>query len=494
MSLVCRQIFNEVCILGNGDVVCSCVDANGIGILGNIKHKSIYEIFLGKNYSDLRKQILASEGSYCPLRGSGCPFKTVYAQDINNDEASLTIDKIQIETFSYCNLRCPLCIVPELMGVNQNPRLGKLPIDKIGEVLTDTKDTLKDLLLFNYGEPFMDKRFLDVLRLARQMVPRARLYVHTNGTIVPQGWPETIVREELLDSISFSIDGASQNTYSKYRIGGQFDIAFKNMTAIINYKKEFRKFKPDVEWQYILFEWNDSDEELLRAQELAEEHGLTIRWIMTHTSGKSQKFTPGSEKWQRLNGKKCYTADLYARVEKITREELIETYKDLFAVSKNDEFLIKAYMNILGRQPDKEGFDFYLSNLTDHKMTKVTITQALLDSDEGKQNQKKCHSKSRLNYLETQESLSTKRKNNKPMIFDVARAFLSLITKDNDSFIISMYDIFLNREPDIGGKTSYQKKLNNIFSRFRIIYSFLISREYNILKSLQRITYSHRRF
>ena len=79
------------------------------------------------------------------------------------------------------------------------------------------------------------------------------------------------------------------------------------------------------------------------------------------------------------------------------------------------------------------------------------------------------------------------------MFFDVARAFLSLITKDNDSFIISMYDIFF-REPDIGGKTSYQKKLNNIFSRFRIIYSFLISQEYKNLKSLQRMAYSHRRF
>ena len=79
----------------------------------------------------------------------------------------------------------------------------------------------------------------------------------------------------------------------------------------------------------------------------------------------------------------------------------------------------------------------------------------------------------------------TKRKNNKSMIFDVARAFLSLMTKDNDSFIISMYDIFLNREPDIGGKSVYQKRLNNIFSRFNIVYSFLISQEYKNLKSLQ---------
>jgi len=470
MPLVCRQIFNEVCILGNGDVVCSCVDSMGIRILGNIKHNSIYDIFLGKNYSDLRKQILASEEDmYCPSLGLNCCFKTVYAQDMNNDEASLTIDKIQIETFSYCNLRCPPCMMTGLMRVNQDPRLGKLPMDKIGEVLTDTKDTLKDLFLYNYGEPFMDKRFLDVLRLARQMVPRARLYVHTNGTIIPQGWPETIVREELLDGISFSIDGASQNTYRKYRIGGQFDTAFNNMTAILNYRKEFRKSKPDVEWQYILFEWNDSDEELLRAQKLAEEHGITMRWVITYTNGKSQKFTPESEKWQRLKGQK-YDFSIYAKTakRKIKREELIETYKDLLAVSKNDEFVIKAFMKILGRQPEKEGFDFYLSNLTDRKMTRATIIQVLLDSDERKQ--------------KTQESLSTKRKNNKSMIFDVARAFLSLITKDNDSFIISMYDIFLNREPDIRGKNCYQKNLNNIFTRFRMIYSFLISQEYKNLK------------
>ncbi len=48
------------------------------------------------------------------------------------------------------------------------------------------------------------------------------------------------------------------------------------------------------------------------------------------------------------------------------------------------DLVFKAYLDILGREPDTEGFDYYLSNLTDHKMTREAIIKALLDSDEGK--------------------------------------------------------------------------------------------------------------
>jgi MoaA/NifB/PqqE/SkfB family radical SAM enzyme len=89
-------------------------------------------------------------------------------------------------------------------------RLGSIPIDKIEAILTDTKDTLKTILLYNFGEPFLDKRLLDILRLAKRVVPGVFILVSTNGNIMPVGWPEIIIKEGLIDRIIFSIDGASQ--------------------------------------------------------------------------------------------------------------------------------------------------------------------------------------------------------------------------------------------------------------------------------------------
>jgi hypothetical protein len=195
-----------------------------------------------------------------------------------------------------------------MLGVH--PRLGQLSMDKIEEMLLDTKDTLKQIQLYNYGEPFLDKRFLDILRLIRRIVPEVHITTSTSGTVIPNGWPEIIVKEGLLNHIVFSIDGASQETYSRYRIGGDFDKAFKNMTDLIKYKEIYGKSVPEVTWQYILFEWNDSDAELKQAQELASMHGLTIQWVLTHTKGKSQRYKPRSEEFRDLPGLKGYNAGI----------------------------------------------------------------------------------------------------------------------------------------------------------------------------------------
>ncbi|MCJ7443180.1 MAG: radical SAM protein [Methanotrichaceae archaeon] len=355
MVLICREAFNEVCVLANGNVVCSCVDANGSYILGNVKDSKIYDIFRGDSYANLRRQLISSgQDIYCPFLQLDCCFKSIPAQNMIVEETNLVIDKIRLEIISYCNLRCPSCPVPTWIKVEKHPRLDRLPIDVIREILIDTRDSLKQIWLYNYWEPFLDKRFLDILRLARELVPQAYLYTHTNGTIMPDGWIEQIVRDDLLDGISFSIDGASQESYSRYRVGGRFDIAFNNMLYFSENKRRLTRTRPDITlsrilfskklivqradnnlfvnlldfmktkkqfgflrpyivWQYILFEWNDSDEEIHRAQKLAREHGITIQWIVTHTDGKSQKYLAGSEKYQRLQGIKHYSADVLAK-------------------------------------------------------------------------------------------------------------------------------------------------------------------------------------
>ena len=302
MSLICSQIFNEACILANGDAVCSCVDALGSNVLGNINQNSIYEIFNGNKYEKLRKNIIESQSdSYCPI----LKFCCVYKNFAKNFDRPFKIETIRLETTSYCNLECPACPsrcwTNSKNSIENHSRLGSIPLDKIEAILTDTKDTLKTILLFNFGEPFLDKRLLDILRLAKRIVPGVFVLVSTNGNVMPDGWPEIIIQEGLIDRIIFSIDGASQETYCQYRVGGNFDRAFKNMTEFSKYKKLYAKSIPQIEWQFILFKWNDSDMEIKRARELAAEHGLILHWLYTHTEGNSQRVLPKSEEDQELN-------------------------------------------------------------------------------------------------------------------------------------------------------------------------------------------------
>src|ERR1035438_7756028 len=45
-----------------------------------------------------------------------------------------------------------------------------------------------------------------------------------------------------------------------------------------------------VIWKYILFEWNDSDEEMRHAASLATELECDLQFVLTHTPGRSRRF------------------------------------------------------------------------------------------------------------------------------------------------------------------------------------------------------------
>jgi hypothetical protein len=49
-----------------------------------------------------------------------------------------------------------------------------------------------------------------------------------------------------------------------------------------------------ITWQYILFEWNDSDEEIDLAKTTAAQIGVPIEWVITSGFGASRRFTTGS--------------------------------------------------------------------------------------------------------------------------------------------------------------------------------------------------------
>ncbi|NQU43837.1 SPASM domain-containing protein [bacterium] len=342
MATICNEILEEVCVLATGDVVCSCVDVEGVFKTGNIKKQGVYEIFRGKRYRELRRILLSSkDNTFCPALGCNCFAKTQPSPGALDPE-TLEIRKIRLETVSYCNLRCLACKIREwqaFRGVkrpgnlsarawlrwlsdvakrrlvrtaSRHPRFARLEPEYVERLILDVRKTLRDLWLYNYGEPFLDPQLIRLLRFVRRTVPECWIYTHTNGNVMPRGSIETIVREGLIDHISFSIDGVDQETYGRYRVGGDFDTAFGNMTAFIGERAKLDRDKPRVTWQYILFEWNDSPEAIERVQCLAKEHGLDVQWILTHTEGRSKRLTQDSEEYQRLSGIKHYSGQILA--------------------------------------------------------------------------------------------------------------------------------------------------------------------------------------
>ncbi len=63
----CNRLFEQAYILSNGDVVLCCVDWERTTILGNLKEQSLYEIWNGERFTEIRRRYLAGD-----LKGMLC--------------------------------------------------------------------------------------------------------------------------------------------------------------------------------------------------------------------------------------------------------------------------------------------------------------------------------------------------------------------------------------------------------------------------------------
>ena len=89
-------------------------------------------------------------------------------------------------------------------------------------------------------------------------------------------------------------------------------------------------------WQYILFEWNDSDDELAEARRRAADIGVPLKWVCTHSEGASKRYTPDSEAIARryageTSGRVYGSGDAYNALDAETRVEQLQHHDGIAA-------------------------------------------------------------------------------------------------------------------------------------------------------------------
>jgi len=301
-AMICRIIFDELTVHANGDIVCSCADPTGIRVYGNVFVDRIADVYNGVMYREMRDwQLRSAPDSFCPVANGRCPGRVSRATAVD-EVTGRVIKYLQLEPVSYCNLRCPSCPVTTHFedAIYEGRGYRMLPLEVMLDVI-DQLPELDTLLFYNFGEPFLHKDAIQFLRTVKQQRPHIYIATNTNGLVFTSDQIEALANEALIDKIVFSIDGADPDNYRIYRVGGDLSKALYNMKTLIDASKAAGTHsRIEFDWQYILFEWNDTDEELARAREIAREIGVPIKWMMTHTVGASRRFLPGSREFERL--------------------------------------------------------------------------------------------------------------------------------------------------------------------------------------------------
>ena len=177
-----------------------------------------------------------------------------------------------------------------------------LDFDLFRNVVDEAGPGLVRIDFFNYGEAFLHKRAIEMCEYIKRRFPHIYLYTSTNGLMFTEESARRLVHSGI-DEVTFSIDGASQDTYVQYRQRGKFDVAIRNLRAMADEKRKARRDVPHLNWRYILFKWNDSDEEMNRARELATEIGVDrLSWEITDhpKSAFSRRFVPGTPDFEAI--------------------------------------------------------------------------------------------------------------------------------------------------------------------------------------------------
>jgi MoaA/NifB/PqqE/SkfB family radical SAM enzyme len=137
-----------------------------------------------------------------------------------------------IDPSTICNLHCPFCAVGK--GSTDHPKY-LMRFDEFKRIMDMLGDYLFQVEIYQYGEPLLNPDVFRMIEYAKRKY-YAFTRISTNLNIFNKEKAERLVASGL-DYLTLSIDGASQETYSKYRVGGDFNKVLENVTLIVAAKK-----------------------------------------------------------------------------------------------------------------------------------------------------------------------------------------------------------------------------------------------------------------
>jgi radical SAM protein with 4Fe4S-binding SPASM domain len=198
---------------------------------------------------------------------------------------------ILIDPANICNLKCPLC--PTGLGkLKVRPLFMSFDVFKM---VIQKFPTLKHICLFNWGEPFLNPSIFEMIRYAQKKT--VRVNIHSNFSIKKDDDFFLNILKSNLDTLIISLDGASQQSYSKYRIGGDFNLVLSNIGKLTKIRDELHYKNPIIIWKYIVNRFNET--EIALAKKMASSLGIEFEMSFLGLSDDLPNFAFNSTVEQR---------------------------------------------------------------------------------------------------------------------------------------------------------------------------------------------------
>jgi MoaA/NifB/PqqE/SkfB family radical SAM enzyme len=211
---------------------------------GNLHIQSLEDIVNSKIARELQSSI--ADGSYRYCNNQQCSHLLVHQSkklDWKKTMHSRQIKNIRLAIDDSCNLKCPSCrktLIFDKKGKNYNSKI--LLADKINSWLQTVNHLIK-IHIGSDGDPFASQ----VYKYFMNNTPKKnniKYSILTNALMFKKFYKHIPYVIQNLIELGVSIDGASQETYEKLRLGGKWDNINENLECIAELKKKYNfKFR-----------------------------------------------------------------------------------------------------------------------------------------------------------------------------------------------------------------------------------------------------------
>ncbi len=148
---------------------------------------------------------------------------------------------LRIEPASACNFKCIHCPT----GLDMNPNVGIMGMDVFDRIFERIKMYhFRVIVMYHGGESFLNKNFFEMAKKLRSLADRIEL--NSNGSTLSDKLIKQILNADLIDRISFSIDGNSPEENNRIRIGANFRRITLNIKKLIAARNELGLERPRI--------------------------------------------------------------------------------------------------------------------------------------------------------------------------------------------------------------------------------------------------------
>jgi MoaA/NifB/PqqE/SkfB family radical SAM enzyme len=198
---------------------------------------------------------------------------------MRNKKTLKTVNKISLDASTICQLKCPACSTSK--GIVKNGIIGSgfLSYGNFKTVV-EGNPSIKEIELSNWGEIFLNPELVDIIKFAYEKEIKLTAGNGVNLNSITNETIEALVKYQF-GYLNISIDGACQETYSQYRIEGNYDKVIENIRKINFYKEKGNSQLPKLSWQFIIFGHNEH--EIPKVKKLCEKLHMVFNPKLNHS-------------------------------------------------------------------------------------------------------------------------------------------------------------------------------------------------------------------